>query len=153
MLATPQTRCGLVLSTLSFDTRMVKPAQEENAWESDTEPMDQEMQRYGLTQDDQELLTQSRETWRIAKGPERTKIGRETYIRILDDRPGLIDDPSKKGERTRKMLRDVTCFVIEHYSEADRHCRASDTGITSMAAQGNQEKNSILSKDGHIGWL
>ena len=86
---------------------MVKPAEEDNAWESDTEPLDQEMQHYGLTLDDLELLTQFQESWRMAKGTERTKIGQETYIRILDDHPGLKDDPSKKGEQTRRTLQDV----------------------------------------------
>ena len=132
---------------------MVKPAEEDNAWESDTEPLDREMQRYGLTPDDLELLTQSRESWRMAKGTERTKIGQETYIRILDARPGLKDDPSKKGEQTRKTLRDVRCLLVWQFCEADGYGRASDIGTMFMVEQGNQEKSSISSKDGHIGWL
>lgn len=87
---------------------MVSPAEEEDGWESDVDPIEQEMKRYGLTKEDLDLLAKSRDGWRKAKGPARTKIGQETYLQILDLRPGLKDNPRKQAERDRKSLRDVS---------------------------------------------
>ena len=143
----------LVNTHTLFHNSMVNQAEEDNGWESDVDPMDQEMQRYGLTPQDLDRLTQSRERWRTAKGPDRTAIGRETYIQILDSRSDLKDDRTKKGERTRKMLRDVRDALIERPRDADANYRVSGIGIMFTVAPGNREKNFISSKDGLIGWL